>query len=257
MILKQKWPQNHQKNTEKGYNPRRKNTFILTDEHMNTGKPYIEAKFEAEIAPLITIGRTKFEVIPYDGDPNNTELKNILLSGPGKTKGLKRENAVKNEILRLEYDPEYDDFSYIYKENGVYSELRYKKFESLRNRVAQSRHLHGLKNKKYLLTIAEYTQLYDDYIHQLTPEDDTKFDICSYKTEQIVWFWTNCLSKDEQIREKFSSKTTKRTQITWTTRPQGHQRSLKDGRDAQTTRPRPEDTDTGYGRDIHEKFYQK
>ena len=30
-------------------------------------------------------------------------------------KGLNRENAVKNEILRLEYDPEYGDFSYIYK----------------------------------------------------------------------------------------------------------------------------------------------
>ena len=186
MILKQKWPQNNKKNTEKGYNPRRKNTIILTDKHMNTGTPYIQAKFEAEIAPLITIGRAKFEIIPYDRDPNNTSLDNILLSGPGKQRGLQRENAVKNEILRLEYDPEYDDFSYIYKENGVYSELRYKKFELLRNRVAQSRHLDGLKNKKYLLTVAEYTQLYDDYINQRVPEDDTKFDICSYKFEQIV-----------------------------------------------------------------------
>lgn len=186
MITKRKWPTKGQKNREIAYNPKRKNTYIITDRYMNTGKPYIQVKFEAEIAPLITIGRAKFEIIPYDGDPNNTELKNILLSGPGKYKGLGRENAMKNEILRLEYDPEYDDFSYIYKENGIFQELRYKKFESLRNRVAQSRYLHGLKNKKYLLTVAEYSQLYDDYINGLTPPDDAKFDICSYKFEQIV-----------------------------------------------------------------------
>lgn len=186
MILKQKWPQQSQQNTEKGYNPRRKNTYIITDKHMNTGKPYIQAKFEAEIAPLITIGRAKFEIIPRDGDPNNVNLDNILLSGPGKQMGLDRENAMKNEILRLEYDPEFNDFSYIYKKNGVYEELRYKNFEALRARVAQARHLHGLKNKKYLLTIAEYTRLYDDYVHGRTPDDDAKFDICSYKYEQIV-----------------------------------------------------------------------
>lgn len=186
MILKQKWPQQSQQNTEKGYNPRRKNTYIITDKHMNTGKPYIQAKFEAEIAPLITIGRATFEIIPRDGDPNNVDFDNILLSGPGKQRGLNRENAVKNEILRLEYDPEFNDFSYIYKQNGVYEELRYKNFEALRARVAQARHLHGLKNKKYLLTIAEYTRLYDDYVHGRTPDDDAKFDICSYKYEQIV-----------------------------------------------------------------------
>ena len=169
MILKQKWPQQSQQNTEKGYNPRRKNTFILTDKHMNTGKPYIQAKFEAEIAPLITIGRATFEIIPYDGDPNNVNLKNILLSGPGKQKGLDRENAVAGEILRLEYDPEFNDFSYIYKQNGIY----------------QARHLHGLKNRKYLLTIAEYEALYDDFIHGNTPEDDNKFDILEYKWVDI------------------------------------------------------------------------
>lgn len=186
MILKQKWPTKGQKNKEIAYNPKRKNTYIITDRHMSTGKPYIQAKFEAEVAPLITIGRAKFEIIPFDGDPTNTDLSNILLSGPGKQKGLSRENAVKNEILRLEYDLEYDDFSYIYKENGANQELRYKNFEALRSRVAQARHLHGLKNKKYLLTVDEYIQLYDDYIAGETPEDDTKFDICSYKYEQIV-----------------------------------------------------------------------
>ena len=169
---------------------------------MNTGKPYIQAKFEAEVAPLITIGRAKFEIIPFDGDPTNTDLSNILLSGPGKQKGLNRENAVKNEILRLEYDPEYGDFSYIYKENGANQELRYKNFEALRSRVAQARHLHGLKNKKYLLTVAEYTRLYDDYVNGRTPPDDANFDICSYKYEQIVWNLPNDSSKIEQIRER-------------------------------------------------------
>ena len=153
---------------------------------MNTGKPYIQAKFEAEVAPLITIGRAKFEIIPFDGDPNNTSLDNILLSGPGKQRGLQRENAVKNEILRLEYDPEDKTFSYIFKENSVWQELRYKNFEALRARVAQARHLHGLKNKKYLLTVAEYTRLYNDYVNGRTPPDDANFDICSYKFEQIV-----------------------------------------------------------------------
>ena len=186
MILKQKWPTKGQQNKEIAYNPKRKNTYIITDRHMNTGKPYIQAKFEAEVAPLITIGRAKFEIIPFDGDPTNTDISNILLSGPGKQKGLNRENAVKNEILRLEYDPEYGDFSYIYKENGVNQELRYKNFEALRSRVAQARHLHGLKNKKYLLTVAEYTRLYDDYVNGRTPPDDANFDICSYKYEQIV-----------------------------------------------------------------------
>lgn len=186
MIIKQKWPRQAKKNTDRGYNPRRKNTFILTDKHMNTGKPYIQAKFEAEIAPLITIGRTTFEVIPYDGDPNNVNMDNVLLSGPGKQKGLNRENAVAGEILRLEYDPEFNDFSYIYRQNGVYEELRYQKFEPLRARVAQARHLHGLKNRKYLLTIAEYEALYDDFIHGKTPEDDTKFDILQYKWVDVV-----------------------------------------------------------------------
>ena len=197
---------------------------------MNTGKPYIQAKFEAEVAPLITIGRAKFEIIPFDGDPTNTDLSNILLSGPGKQKGLNRENAVKNEILRLEYDPEYGDFSYIYKENGANQELRYKNFEALRSRVAQARHLHGLKNKKYLLTVAEYTRLYDDYVNGRTPPDDANFDICSYKFEQIVWNLPNDSSKIEQIREKFSSKMAKRTWKSWTTRRKHDQRSLKVGR---------------------------
>ena len=152
---------------------------------MNTGKPYIQAKFEAEVAPLITIGRAKFEIIPFDGDPNNTSLDNILLSGPGKQRGLQRENAVKNEILRLEYDPEDKTFSYIFKENSVWQELRYKNFEALRARVAQSRYLHGLKNKKYLLTANEYLHLYDDYTQGKTPLDDAQFDICSYKSEEI------------------------------------------------------------------------
>lgn len=185
MILKQKWPTKSQENTEIAYNPKRKNTYIITDRHMNTGKPYIQAKFEAEIAPLITIGRAKFEVIPYDGDPTNTELKNILLSGPGKYKGLSRENAMKNEILRLEYDSEDKMFSYIFKENGRFEELRYKSFEALRARVAQSRYLNGLRNKKYLLTVGDYLRLYNDYINGLTPNDNTKFDIDLYKTEEI------------------------------------------------------------------------
>lgn len=186
MILKQKWPTKDQQNKEIAYNPKRKNTYIITDRLMNTGKPYIQAKFEAEIAPLITIGRAKFEIIPFDGDPTNTDLSNILLSGAGKHKGIQRENAVRGEILRLEYDPEDKTFSYIFKENGTWQELRYKNFEALRSRVAQARHLHGLKNKKYLLTVAEYTRLYDDYVNGRTPPDDANFDICSYKHEQIV-----------------------------------------------------------------------
>lgn len=186
MILKQKWPIKDQKNKEIAYNPKRKNKYIITDRHMNTGKPYIQAKFEAEIAPLITIGRAKFEIIPRDGDMTNIAQDNILLSGPGKHRGLNRENAVKNEILRLEYDPEDKTFSYIFKENGVNQELRYKNFEALRARVAQSRFLHGLKNKKYLLTVDEYTRLYNDYVNGQTPPDDANFDICSYKYEQIV-----------------------------------------------------------------------
>ena len=134
MILKQKWPTKGQQNKEIAYNPKRKNTYIITDRHMNTGKPYIQAKFEAEVAPLITIGRAKFEIIPFDGDPTNTDISNILLSGPGKQKGLNRENAMKNEILRLEYDPEYGDFSYIYKENGANQELRYSRNPNRRSR---------------------------------------------------------------------------------------------------------------------------
>ena len=186
MILKQKWPTRDQQNKEIAYNPKRKNTYIITDRLMNTGKPYIQAKFEAEVAPLITIGRAKFEIIPFDGDPTNTDLSNILLSGPGKHRGIQRENAVRGEILRLEYDSEENVFSFIYKENGRFEELRYKNFEALRSRVAQARHLHGLKNKKYLLTVAEYTRLYDDYVNGRTPPDDANFDICSYKFEQIV-----------------------------------------------------------------------
>lgn len=193
MILKQKWPTKDQKNKEIAYNPKRKNKYIITDRYMNTGKPYIQAKFEAEIAPLITIGRAKFEIIPRDGDMTNIAQDNILLSGPLKKKGIQRENAVKNEILRLEYDPEDKTFSYIFKENGVNQELRYKNFEALRARVAQSRFLHGLKNKKYLLTVNEYLHLYDDYIQGKTPQDDTDFDICSYKSEEI--------------QEKFNKKT--------------------------------------------------
>lgn len=185
MILKQKWPTKGQKNKEIAYNPKRKNTYIITDRHMNTGKPYIQAKFEAEVAPLITIGRAKFEIIPFDGDPTNTDISNILLSGPGKQKGIQRENAVRGEILRLEYDSEENVFSFIYKENGRFEELRYKNFEALRARVAQSRHLNGLRNKKYLLTVGDYLRLYNDYINGLTPDDDANFDIELYKTEEI------------------------------------------------------------------------
>ena len=187
MITKQPWPtqKTQQNTTNKGYSPRRKNTYILTDQHMNTGKQYIQAQFEQQILPLINIGRTRFEVIPYDGDPNNTNTNNMLLSGPGKQTGITQEEAQQGNILRLEYDPEHNDYSYIYKKNGTYEELRYKNFTPLRNRVAQSRHLHGLKNRKYLLTIQEYQQLYDDYIHGRTPEDDTKFNILDYKHTNI------------------------------------------------------------------------
>ena len=185
MILKQKWPTKDQQNKEIAYNPKRKNTYIITDRYMNTGKPYIQAKFEAEVAPVITIGRAKFEIIPFDGDPTNTDLSNILLSGQGKHRGIQRENAVRGEILRLEYDSEENVFSFIYKENGRFEELRYKNFEALRARVAQSRHLNGLRNKKYLLTVGDYLRLYNDYINGLTPDDDANFDIELYKTEEI------------------------------------------------------------------------
>lgn len=184
MILKSKWISQNMKNKDVAYNPKRKNKFIVSDKHMSTGKPVIEAKFEAEVAPLIVINGIRFQITPHNGDFLDVSLDNMLLSGPGKHKGLKRENAVKNEILRLKYDSEEAVFSYIYRRNGCFEELRYKNFEALRNRVSQSPSLHGLRNKKYLLTPQEYLCLYDDYVDGLI-RGDKDFDILSYKFEDI------------------------------------------------------------------------
>lgn len=185
MITKRPWPtrKNDQKST--GYNPRKQQTYVITDAVMTSGQTYMEAEFTRKIAPLIVINGVKFEIIPLNGDVNDVTLGNMLLSGPGKRDGLTEECARAGEILRLEYDSDTDEYSYIYKLNGVNQELRSRQFARLRKKISESTRLQGLKNKKYLLTIAEYTRLYDDYVAGIV-HDDANFDICSYKYEQII-----------------------------------------------------------------------
>ena len=142
-----------------GFNPRRNQAFILTSEHYNRGKTLLDATFEAKIAPLLTLKDTTFTVVPKDGDPMNTDTNNLLVSGYGKTKGVTEAEAKAGNILRVEYDPNDNAFSYVFVRDGVEVEWRYKRFGRLRTKCGRSG-TNQLLNKKYLLTPEQYLQLY-------------------------------------------------------------------------------------------------
>ena len=118
MILKLPWV-HHKHDDFKAYNSMRKREVLITDKYMNAGQSYINYFFETNIAPLIVLNHVRFEVIPRDGDYMNISLDNILLSGPGRYKGLSRIDALNEEILRLYYDSDCNEFSYIYKIKSI------------------------------------------------------------------------------------------------------------------------------------------
>ena len=186
MITKLPWPsQKTQKQQDFAYNYRKNRPFIITDRDYSCGKPLMDAIFEAKIAPLIVTPRISFETIPRDGNYQNVNFDNILVSGYGKNSGIDEQNGRDNEILRLEYAPEDRIYSYIFVNNGVNEEFRSTSFKRLRTKCAHSPKTHGFRNKKYLLTGPEYLQFYQDYTTQNVNPDGPDFDICSYKHEQI------------------------------------------------------------------------
>ena len=184
-INKLPWPKQQNNGRVFAFNPRKHDNYIITDEQMTTGTTQMDHIAATKIAPLITINGIKFETIPFDGDVSNTSRVNVLFSGPGKRLGLDEQSARENHILRLEYDPQDHTYSYIYKENGANHELRYKKFTPLRRRIADSPHLKGLRNKKYLLTADEYSCLYEAFIAGQITEKQAKFNILDYKFDEI------------------------------------------------------------------------
>ena len=166
MIWKMPWPTQTVSNTTNkwtvGFNPRRNQSFILTNEHYNRGKTLLDATFEAEIAPLIVLQDTKFHAIPADGNPQNNEITNLLASGYGQNMDVTEAEAKAGNLLRVEYDPDDAVFSYVFVRDGANEEWRFKQFGRLRTKCARSG-TNQLLNKKYLLTPEQYLQLYHDY----------------------------------------------------------------------------------------------
>lgn len=186
MITKMPWSsKKHEKQVDFAYNFRKNQSFIITDKQYSAGKPLMDAVFEAKIAPLIRTQRVTFETIPRDGNYQNVDLDNILVSGFGKNLGIDEQNAQENKILRLEYDPDDHIYSYVFVLNGTNEEFRSTSFKRLRTKCAHSPKTHGFRNKKYLLTGPEYLKFYQDYTQHNVNVDSDKFDICSYKYEQI------------------------------------------------------------------------
>ena len=180
------WPsRKHEKPHDFAYNHKKHRSYVITDKDYMCGKPMMDAIFESKVAPLITTSRVTFETIPRDGDYQNVDIDNILVSGFGKSSGIDEQNAQNNEILRLEYDPDDNIYSYIFILNGMNEEFRSTSFKRLRTKCSNSPQTHGLRNKKYLLTGSEYLKLYQDYTQHNVNVDGAGFDICSYKYEQI------------------------------------------------------------------------
>lgn len=186
MIYRMPWPTQNHNSSAYAYSQKRNNSYIISNANMKCGKKLMDAVFEDAIAPLIQLRGIEFTTIPKDGDFQNVDMDNILVSGIGAKKGLDAESAKRGELLRVEYDPDDNVFSYIYVKNGVTEELRYRNFNALRNKLASSPAHHGLKNKKYLLTPAEYRVFFDDFASGKLGHDGSKIDICSYKNEQIL-----------------------------------------------------------------------
>lgn len=185
MIIKLSTPTRSHENVSTAYNKRRNNTYVITNKDMKLGKTLLDTRLETEIAPLITINGAKFITIPRDGDTQNDDLDNILVSGVGAKLGLTKDEALQNHILRVEYDPDDTVFSYFYKKKGVSQELRSPNFYILRRKVADLPGSVGLRNMKYLLTPPEYADFFRDYRDGFVRFDAKNVDICSYKYEQI------------------------------------------------------------------------
>lgn len=165
MILKMPWPSNHSQGNDNdciGFNPRRNQSFVLTNQHYNRGKTLLDATFEEKVAPLITIQDTKFKIFPKDGDPQNSSVENLLASGYGRNMDVTEAEARAGNLLRVDFDAEDGIFSYVFVRNGVNEEFRYKNFARLRTKCSRSG-TNQLLNKKYLLTPEQYLQLYHDY----------------------------------------------------------------------------------------------
>lgn len=163
MITKMPWKhKKHEKNAKNtAYNPRKNQTYILTDEHYQTGKTLLDAAFETRFAPLITINQIKCWIIPQDGDPQNTKPDNMLVAGPGSTNDVTREEAEAGNILRVLYTPEDEVYSYVFVRNGQFEEIRTKSFGALRNKCSKI-NTNQLINKKHLLTPQQYMKLYEE-----------------------------------------------------------------------------------------------
>lgn len=186
MITKMPWPsKKHEKQVDFAYNFKKNQSYIITDKDYMCGKPLMDVIFESKVAPLIATPRVKFETIPRDGNYQNVDFDNILVSGFGKNSGIDEQNAQNNEILRLEYDPDDHIYSYVFVLNGVNEEFRGKSFKRLRTKCAHSPKTHGFRNKKYLLTGPEYLKFYQDYTQNNVNVDSVDFDICSYKYEHF------------------------------------------------------------------------
>ena len=185
MITKLPWKsQNHVKHVDFAYNKRKDRSFIITDRDFSIGKSLLDATFESAVAPLIVTSRVSFETIPKDGNYQNADIDNILISGFGKHLGINEENGKNNEILRLEYDPDDQVYSYIFVLNGANEEFRGRNFKKLRTKCARSPKIHGFRNKRYLLTAEEYKRFYYDYTTQNVNIDAPNFDISLYKTSK-------------------------------------------------------------------------
>lgn len=185
MITKMPWPKRSRSDTLYAYSQKRNNSYAITDADMKCGKKLMDIVFEEKVAPLLHLRGIEFTTVPRDGDPQNVEIDNILVSGIGSKMGLDAESAKRGEILRLEYDEDDGVFSYIYRKNGVTEEFRYRQFNALRNRLASSPAHHGLKNKKYLLTPAEYLAFFEDFANGNLGYYGSNIDILQYKFEEV------------------------------------------------------------------------
>lgn len=161
MITKMPWKHKKREKNAKNtaYNPRKNQTYILTDKNYQTGKTLLDAAFETQFAPLVTINQIKCWIIPKDGDPQNTKSDNMLVAGPGSTNDVTREEAEAGNILRVLYTPEDEVYSYVFVRDGQFEEIRTKSFGALRNKCSKI-NTHQLINKKHLLTPPEYIKLY-------------------------------------------------------------------------------------------------
>lgn len=168
------------------YNKRRNNYYKVTSQDMNSGQSLLDSRLEKEVAPLVAINGVKFITLPRDGNPQNDNLDNILVSGIGSKQGLDEESAMRGDILRVEFDPDERVFSYLYVKNGVEIELRYSDFYVLRRKVADLPGSVGLRNLNFLLTPAEYLRFFNDFRQGFVRFDAKNVDICSYKDEQIT-----------------------------------------------------------------------